>query len=94
MQIPGSVWVEVWQNARPVPARRQRRLFDDTKEAEKVVDDDEALVGWPQCLILLACNNVINIDIRGNLLTSYCRHMLVTYWTAYSELITCDEFSV
>ena len=36
MLIPGNMWVEVWQSARPVPARRQRRLFDDTKEAEKV----------------------------------------------------------
>ena len=36
MQIPGNVWAEVWQSARPVPAHRQRRLFDDTKEAEKV----------------------------------------------------------
>eukprot|EP00918_Siedleckia_nematoides_P075131 GHVU01164295.1.p1 GENE.GHVU01164295.1~~GHVU01164295.1.p1 ORF type:complete len:938 (+),score=116.09 GHVU01164295.1:61-2814(+) len=37
MQIPGNMWVEVWQSARPVPARKQRRLFDDTKEAEKVL---------------------------------------------------------
>ncbi|XP_064598105.1 rab3 GTPase-activating protein catalytic subunit-like [Liolophura sinensis] len=37
MQIPGNMWVEVWQSARAVPARRQRRLFDDTKEAEKVL---------------------------------------------------------
>ncbi|XP_052812233.1 rab3 GTPase-activating protein catalytic subunit-like isoform X2 [Mya arenaria] len=37
MQIPGNMWVEVWQTARPVPARRQKRLFDDTKEAEKVL---------------------------------------------------------
>jgi Rab3 GTPase-activating protein catalytic subunit len=37
MQIPGNMWLEVWQSARPVPARRQRRLFDDTKEAEKVL---------------------------------------------------------
>ena len=37
MQIPGNMWLEVWQNAKPVPARRQRRLFDDTKEAEKVL---------------------------------------------------------
>ena len=36
MQIPGNMWLEVWQTARPVPARKQRRLFDDTKEAEKV----------------------------------------------------------
>ena len=53
MQIPGNMWVEVWQSAKPVPARRQRRLFDDTKEAEKVGtwldktfenDDEHALV--------------------------------------------------
>lgn len=37
MQIPGNMWVEVWQSARHVPARRQKRLFDDTKEAEKVL---------------------------------------------------------
>jgi Rab3 GTPase-activating protein catalytic subunit len=36
MQIPGNMWSEVWHSARPIPARRQRRLFDDTKEAEKV----------------------------------------------------------
>ena len=37
MLIPGNMWVEAWQSARPVPARRQKRLFDDTKEAEKVL---------------------------------------------------------
>lgn len=36
MMIPGNMWVETWQTARVVPARRQKRLFDDTKEAEKV----------------------------------------------------------
>ncbi|PFX20709.1 Rab3 GTPase-activating protein catalytic subunit [Stylophora pistillata] len=35
MRIPGNMWVEVWQSARPVPVRRQKRLFDETKEAEK-----------------------------------------------------------
>ncbi|XP_052673604.1 rab3 GTPase-activating protein catalytic subunit-like isoform X1 [Crassostrea angulata] len=37
MQIPGNIWSEAWQSAKPVPARRQKRLFDDTKEAEKVL---------------------------------------------------------
>ncbi|KAH9514641.1 Rab3 GTPase-activating protein catalytic subunit [Bulinus truncatus] len=37
MQIPGNMWVEAWQSARAVPARRQKRLFDDTREAEKVL---------------------------------------------------------
>ncbi|KAM6898865.1 rab3 GTPase-activating protein catalytic subunit isoform 1-T2 [Lycodopsis pacificus] len=37
MKIPGNMWVEAWETARVTPARRQRRLFDDTKEAEKVL---------------------------------------------------------
>ncbi|XP_005093890.1 rab3 GTPase-activating protein catalytic subunit [Aplysia californica] len=37
MQIPGNMWVEAWQSAKAVSARRQKRLFDDTKEAEKVL---------------------------------------------------------
>lgn len=36
MKIPGNMWAEAWETARCVPARRQKRLFDDTKEAEKV----------------------------------------------------------
>lgn len=35
--IPGNTWQTVWSSAKPVPARRQKRLFDDTKEAEKVL---------------------------------------------------------
>lgn len=37
MKIPGNMWVEAWETARATPARRQKRLFDDTKEAEKVI---------------------------------------------------------
>lgn len=37
MQIPGNMWKEVWNSAKPVPARRQKRLFDDTREAEQVL---------------------------------------------------------
>ncbi|CAG7837110.1 unnamed protein product [Allacma fusca] len=37
MKVPGNLWSEVWSNAQSVPARRQRRLFDDTREAEKVL---------------------------------------------------------
>jgi Rab3 GTPase-activating protein catalytic subunit len=36
MQLPDNLWIEVWQQARAVPVRRQKRLFDDGKEAEKV----------------------------------------------------------
>uniref|UniRef100_A0A5F9CZX9 Rab3 GTPase-activating protein catalytic subunit n=1 Tax=Oryctolagus cuniculus TaxID=9986 RepID=A0A5F9CZX9_RABIT len=37
MKIPSNMWVEAWETAKPIPARRQRRLFDDTREAEKVL---------------------------------------------------------
>ena len=37
MTIPGNLWQEVWSVAKPVPARNQRRLFDDTKEMEKAL---------------------------------------------------------
>jgi len=37
MQLPDNLWLEVWHQARPVPVRRQKRLFDDGKEAEKVL---------------------------------------------------------
>ncbi|CAM1322145.1 RAB3GAP1 (predicted) [Pycnogonum litorale] len=37
MMIPGNMWQDVWENSKPIPARRQKRLFDDTKEAEKVL---------------------------------------------------------
>lgn len=33
---------QVWAAAKPVPARRQKRLFDDTREAEKVLHYLEA----------------------------------------------------
>lgn len=37
MLIKGNMWLDVWEAAKPVPARRQKRLFDDTREAEKVL---------------------------------------------------------
>lgn len=36
MKVPGNLWLEVWSTANQIPARRQKRLFDDTREAEKV----------------------------------------------------------
>lgn len=37
MLLPGNPWVETWTVARPVPAARQRRLFDENREAEQVL---------------------------------------------------------
>lgn len=37
MTVPGNIWLEAWESARPIPVRRQKRLFDETKEAERVL---------------------------------------------------------
>lgn len=37
MLIDDNIWVQTWESAKPVPANRQKRLFDDTREAEKVL---------------------------------------------------------
>ncbi|XP_034098224.1 rab3 GTPase-activating protein catalytic subunit [Drosophila albomicans] len=37
MTTEGNTWQKVWQQAQPVPVARQRRLFDDTNEALKVL---------------------------------------------------------
>ena len=34
---PDNMWVSSWEEARAVPIHRQKKLFDDTKEAEKVL---------------------------------------------------------
>ncbi|XP_043200635.1 rab3 GTPase-activating protein catalytic subunit-like isoform X2 [Amphibalanus amphitrite] len=36
MQIADNLWLEAWSGSKPVPARRQRRLFDETREAERL----------------------------------------------------------
>ena len=33
----GNVWSEVWASAGAVPVRRQKRLFDERREAERVL---------------------------------------------------------
>ncbi|CAC5408910.1 RAB3GAP1 [Mytilus coruscus] len=55
MQIPGNVWYEAWQSAKPVPAHRQKRLFDDTKEAEKVLHFLSAMKPADVILQLMPC---------------------------------------
>lgn len=37
MLISDNTWIQMWESAQPVPANRQKRLFDDTREAEKVL---------------------------------------------------------
>ncbi|XP_017796129.1 PREDICTED: rab3 GTPase-activating protein catalytic subunit isoform X3 [Habropoda laboriosa] len=42
MLIPNNPWSTTWNSAQPVPAHRQKRLFDDTREAEKALH----FLGW------------------------------------------------
>ncbi|XP_053989291.1 rab3 GTPase-activating protein catalytic subunit isoform X1 [Hylaeus volcanicus] len=37
MLIPNNPWSTTWSSAQQVPAHRQKRLFDDTREAEKAL---------------------------------------------------------
>ncbi|XP_033229238.1 rab3 GTPase-activating protein catalytic subunit [Belonocnema kinseyi] len=37
MLLPDNAWTTTWKSAQPVPAYRQKRLFDDTREAEKAL---------------------------------------------------------
>ena len=37
MQQPQNIWREVWSIAEPLPSHKQKKLFNDTREAEKVL---------------------------------------------------------
>ncbi len=71
MLIPGNTWQIVWGNAKPVPARRQKRLFDDAKEAEKVIHFLESRNIGQIVQLTLAClfhTAIINVKVRTLLL--------------------------
>lgn len=36
MKVDGNMWTDLWEQARAVPAHRQKQLFDETREAEKI----------------------------------------------------------
>ena len=56
MQQPNNAWVEAWQGAVPLPAYKQKRLFDDTREAEKVL---HYLAGFRVCDLALSIMPVV-----------------------------------
>lgn len=55
MMLPGNTWQVTWEQARAVPAHRQRRLFDDTKEAEKVLHFLESVTIGQICQMTIGC---------------------------------------
>lgn len=38
MKLPGNLWQTNWDMARPIPACKQNRLFNETKEVEKIFE--------------------------------------------------------
>lgn len=53
MLISDNTWIQMWDSAKPVPANRQKRLFDDTREAEKVLHYLESKTLSQICELLL-----------------------------------------
>jgi hypothetical protein len=69
MLIEGNTWQSVWKTARPVPAHRQKRLFDDTKEAEKVLNFLEVITVGKICQLtipVLFHNALLKIKVCAN----------------------------
>ena len=63
MQLPDNLWLEVWQQARAIPVRRQKRLFDDGKEAEKVPLSSSASL-TPYVSIFIDSPKTLLVDAR------------------------------
>lgn len=61
MLISDNTWVEMWESAKPVPANRQKRLFDDTREAEKVLHflDSRNLAQIGELVLPVLCHSAI-----------------------------------
>lgn len=38
MSHPDNMWMQLWRSVDPLPARKQKLLFDHTREGEKVKD--------------------------------------------------------
>jgi len=55
MQHPGNMWQEAWDSAKPTPVSRQKRLFDHTKEAERVLYSLASLTLSDLVLKLMPC---------------------------------------
>ncbi|GJQ84641.1 hypothetical protein Trydic_g12670 [Trypoxylus dichotomus] len=61
MLISDNTWLEMWDSAKPVPANRQKRLFDDTREAEKVLHflDSRNLAQIAELILPVLCHAAV-----------------------------------
>lgn len=78
MLLPGNMWREVWDTSIPVPACRQKCLFDDTKESEKILHffESRKTLSDVFCLLLptlvhAALYTIINNETVINILRQY-----------------------
>ncbi len=79
MLQPDNLWVEAWLSTTPLPAYKQKRLFDDTREAEKLL---HFLAGLSPCqLALLLMPSLLHSAIA----TIMSRQGTVQYNTIYNE---------
>ena len=72
MRQPSNIWVTRWDEARPIPIHRQKRLFDDTKEAEKVLHHLAALTPGELTVMLLPVILHCSITALQKRLSEWC----------------------
>eukprot|EP00117_Sycon_ciliatum_P030993 scpid22138/ scgid24323/ Rab3 GTPase-activating protein catalytic subunit; RAB3 GTPase-activating protein 130 kDa subunit; Rab3-GAP p130 len=76
---PSSLWHQTWTSARSVPAHRQRRLFDDTLEAERVFRFlEEMTVGQLMLHVapVIVCHAIDGVDSLAEADYSAVGHLL------------------
>ncbi len=73
---PDNIWAQTWDGAVPLPAYKQKRLFDDTREAEKIL---RYLEGFRAC------------DLALSLMPVLLHTALVTLEVKQSKYIECHR---
>lgn len=93
MMIPGNTWQTVWNSAKPVPSRRQKRIFDDTKEVEKVLHffESQTLGSIGQLTIApLFHSSIIKLQKEAE----YVKHIIPNYKDVIDKVKqTCSALS-
>ena len=94
MRQPDNVWVESWNSATPIPAYKQKRLFDDTKEAEKVLHYLSNLKVCDLALLLLPTilHSALNVlKKRQSEWITYVRFLLKEV-PSFQDTISCSFY--
>ncbi|KAI5060135.1 hypothetical protein GOP47_0024555 [Adiantum capillus-veneris] len=61
MSHPDNIWVQLWNSVKPLPAHKQKPLFDHTREGEKVIHYLETLRPY-QLLAQMICTSFASIS--------------------------------